>query len=549
MLHSLRIDNFVLIDRVEISLQQGFTVVTGETGSGKSILLNALNLLLGERADFSVIGTTKDKAVVEGEIDLSSFDLKDFFLTNDLDYFDNTIIRREIYKQGRSRAFINDTPVGLNQLKQLTSRLIYIHSQYNTLDLKSKSYQLYALDVLTDNLSLRNKHAKIYKEWMQMKCKLENMQNRFFELEAAKDYNDFQLNELEDLDLNNKDYSEINERLVRANNAEDIQEIYQMIMNVMENESGILDQLSIVLSNLLKKKDFDTSLKSTYERLQSVKIELLDICSEAQDKVEDLVISDTDIQFLLEQMDSYNRILSKHKLRTQDELLKLKFELSLEASSTSNLEKSISNLEKDCVKLENDLIALSSELTITRTDSAKLVERQIQEKLALLKLEGTTFEFRLNSSETIHEFGLDQVEIYFSPNKGSIPIPVHKAASGGELSRVMLALQELMSQKVQLKTVLFDEIDTGVSGDVAQRIGDTLRAMGEKMQVIAITHLPQVAARGEDHYKVIKFESDEKVQTSVSHLDTNARVEEIARLMSGDKISNAALENAKALMV
>ena len=549
MLHSPRIDNFVLIDRVEISLQKGFTVVTGETGSGKSILLNALNLLLGERADFSVIGTTKDKAVVEGEIDLSSFDLKDFFLTNDLDYFDNTIIRREIYKQGRSRAFINDTPVGLNQLKQLTSRLIYIHSQYNTLDLKSKSYQLYALDVLTDNLSLRNKHAKIYKEWMQMKCKLENMQNRFFELVAAKDYNDFQLNELEDLDLNNKDYSEINERLVRANNAEDIQEIYQMIMNVMENESGILDQLSIVLSNLLKKKDFDTSLKSTYERLQSVKIELLDICSEAQDKVEDLVISDTDIQFLLEQMDSYNRILSKHKLRTQDELLKLKLELSLEASSTSNLEKSISNLEDGCVKLENDLIALSSELTITRTDSVKLVERQIQEKLALLKLEGTTFEFRLNSSETIHEFGLDQVEIYFSPNKGSIPIPVHKAASGGELSRVMLGLQELMSQKVQLKTVLFDEIDTGVSGDVAQRIGDTLRAMGEKMQVIAITHLPQVAARGEDHYKVIKFESDEKVQTSVSHLDTNARVEEIARLMSGDKISNAALENAKALMV
>lgn len=549
MLHSLRIDNFVLIDRVEISLQQGFTVVTGETGSGKSILLNALNLLLGERADFSVIGTTKDKAVVEGEIDLSSFDLKDFFLTNDLDYFDNTIIRREIYKQGRSRAFINDTPVGLNQLKQLTSRLIYIHSQYNTLDLKSKSYQLYALDVLTDNLSLRNKHAKIYKEWMQMKCELKNMQNRFFELVAAKDYNDFQLNELEDLDLNNKDYSEINERLVRANNAEDIQEIYQMIMNVMENESGILDQLSIILSNLLKKMDFDTSLKSTYERLQSVKIELLDICSEAQDKVEELVISDADIQFLLEQMDSYNRILSKHKLRTQDELLKLKLELSLEAASTSDLEKSISNLEDGCVKLENDLIALSSELTITRTDSVKLVERQIQEKLALLKLEGTTFEFRLNSSEKIHEFGLDQVEIYFSPNKGSIPIPVHKAASGGELSRVMLALQELMSQKVQLKTVLFDEIDTGVSGDVAQRIGDTLRTMGEKMQVIAITHLPQVAARGEDHYKVIKFESDEKVQTSVSHLDTNARVEEIARLMSGDKISNAALENAKALMV
>ncbi len=321
MLKSLRIDNFVLIDRVEIDLHSGFTVVTGETGSGKSILLNALNLLLGERADFSVIGPKKDKAIVEGEIDVSSFDLKSFFENNDLDYFEKTIVRREIYKQGRSRAFINDTPVGLNQLKEFASGLIHIHSQYNTLDLKSKNYQLYVLDVLTDNLSLRNKHAELYKEWVSTKRELEVKRTQFNELIAAKDYNDFQLNELLELDLDKRNYSEIEERLAKASNAEDIQELYGMIVDAMENESGIVDQLSSLLNNIGRKKDFDKSLQTLHERLQSVKIELQDISAEAQDNAEGVGISEEDLQLLSEQIDGYNRILSKHNLQTQADLI------------------------------------------------------------------------------------------------------------------------------------------------------------------------------------------------------------------------------------
>lgn len=549
MLRSLRIDNFVLIDRVEIDFHKGFTIVTGETGSGKSILLNALNLILGERADFSVIGPAKDKAVVEAEIDISSFDLKQFFEQNDLDFFDKTIIRREIYKQGRSRAFINDTPVGLNQMKEFAAGLIHIHSQYNTLDLKSKEYQLYVLDVLSDNLPLRKQHAINYADWTRLRKRLNELKAKFNELVAAKDYNDFQLQELIELDLDSNDFSEIERKLSLASNAEEIQELYGAVVNVLEAESGILDQINSLTASLTRKKELDSSISEIYERLISVKIELQDILSEAENRGEAIGVSEEDIQLLSEKIDNYNRILTKHNLQSQEELSQLRDELSGESESTENLRTEIESLEKQVIEKQSELESLASELHKVREHSVKEIEFALQEKLAQLKLEGTILEFRITELNELSEFGKDQIEIYFSPNKGSEPVPVHKAASGGELSRVMLALQELMSQKVQLKTVLFDEIDTGVSGDVAQRIGDTLKSMGSKMQVIAITHLPQVAARGEDHYKVSKSEVGGRVQTSVYHLTPEQRVEEVARLMSGDKINEAALENAKALMV
>lgn len=549
MLKSLRIDNFVLIDRVEIDLHKGFTIVTGETGSGKSILLNALNLLLGERADFSVIGPSKDKAVVEAEIDISSFDLRSFFENNDLDFFDRTILRREIYKQGRSRAFINDTPVGLAQLKEFASGLIHIHSQYNTLDLKSKEYQLYVLDVLSDNLELRKEHAKQYADWLGSRKELKELRTKYNELVAAKDYNDFQLQELEELNLDKTNFSELEQKLTLANNAEEIQESYTSIVNALEAESGILDQLSQLSSSLSKKKGLTPTLEQLYDRINSVKIELQDIVSEAQDKGDGMSVSEEDISLITEQIDSFNRILTKHNLLDQEGLIELRDALSEESESTDNLKSDIERTEKLVAQQEIHLQNIADQLHQVRMGAVSEIEQSIQGKLTQLKLEGTTLEFRVSELREFTEYGKDSVEIYFSPNKGSEPVPVHKAASGGELSRVMLALQDLMSQKVQLKTVLFDEIDTGVSGDVAQRIGDTLRSMGEKMQVIAITHLPQVAARGEDHFKVSKGEINGRVQTKVHHLSDEQRVEEVARLMSGDKINDAALENAKALMV
>lgn len=549
MLKSLRIDNFVLIDRVEIDLHKGFTIVTGETGSGKSILLNALNLILGERADFSVIGPKKDKAVVEAEIDVSSFDMREFFELNDLDYFENTILRREIYKQGRSRAFINDVPVGLNQMKEFSEGLIHIHSQYNTLDLKSKDYQLYVLDVLADNLALREEYNHLYKSWTANQRKHNSLTSTYNELVAAKDYNDFQLQELLELNLDKVDFSALEIKLSSANNAEEIQDLFGAIVNALESESGVIDQLSGLISSLSRKKDLDGSLSELYERINSVKIDLQDIVSEAQDRTDDILISEEDISLISQQIDNFNRILSKHNVSNQEALLELQNELSSESESTDNLKEEIDRLEQILNKDQGTLIELSTRLHNVRQLAVTQIERSIQSKLSQLKLEGTVLEFRITETNNLSEYGKDQVEIFFSPNKGSEPVPVHRAASGGELSRVMLALQDLMCQKVQLKTVLFDEIDTGVSGDVAQRIGDTLKSMGSKMQVIAITHLPQVAARGEDHFKVSKSEVAGRVLTSVSRLSSDERVEEVARLMSGDKINEAALENAKALML
>lgn len=549
MLKTLRIDNFVLIDRVEIDLYKGFTVVTGETGSGKSILLNALNLILGERADFSVIGPKKDKAIVEAEIDVSSFELKSFFERNDLDYFENTILRREIYKQGRSRAFINDVPVGLNQMKEFASGLIHIHSQYNTLDLKSKEYQLYVLDVLADNLGLREEYYELYKEWTVSKRKLSTLTSTYNEQVAAKDYNDFQLQELEDLNLDNIDFTALEVKLSSANNAEDIQESYSAVVNALESEAGVIDQLTMLLSALSRKKDMDAKLLELYERISSVKIELQDLVSEAQDSADSMMISEEDVALLSEQIDNFNRILAKHNVANQEGLIELRKNLSTESESTDKLKSEIEELERKIIDQEDTLGSLSERLRMVRVEAVDGIEDALQNKLSNLKLEGTTLEFRMTELNELSEYGKDFIEIYFSPNKGSDPVPVHRAASGGELSRVMLALQDLMCQKVQLKSVLFDEIDTGVSGDVAQRIGDTLRSMGEKMQVIAITHLPQVAARGEDHYKVTKSEVDGRVQTNVRKLNESERVEEVARLMSGDIINDAALENAKALMV
>lgn len=549
MIKSLRIDNFVLIDRVELDLHNGFTIVTGETGSGKSILLNALNLILGERADFSVIGHRKDKAVVEAEIDISSFDLKPFFEQNDIDYFDTTILRREINKQGRSRAFINDIPVGLNEMKAFSSGLIHIHSQYNTLELKNKDYQLYVLDVLSDNLAAREDYHVKFKEWSDIKKKLNDLRARYQEIIATQDYNEFQLSELLELNLDSINYSELDHKLNRANNAEEIKELFGGIIDQLESENGVIDRLSVLITNLGRKSQLDPSLNELQDRLSSAKIELNDIAAEAQNRVDQMDVSEEDIVRISELIDNYNRILSKHQLNDQEELITLRNELSQDSESTESMKLEIDDLESVSDAMASELYALAEKLSENRIKSAVEVEQTVQEKLSQLKLEGTTLEFRITEQNSLNEFGKDVVEIYFSPNKGSEPVPVHRAASGGELSRVMLALQNLMCQKVQLKTILFDEIDTGVSGDVAQRIGDTLRSMGRNMQVIAITHLPQVAARGEDHYKVSKREVNGVVQTEVSHLTEVARVEEVARLMSGDKINEAALENAKALML
>lgn len=548
MIRSLRIDNFALIEQAHIRFQSGFTVITGETGSGKSILLNALQLILGERANFQVIGASRDKSVVEAEIDIQNFNIKAFFDENELDYFDTTIVRREIYKQGRSRAFINDIPVQLNVLKQFSSKLIHIHSQYNTLELKDKEYQLRLLDVLSGNLKKREQYSNKYRTYQANKRALQELQETLSEAAQKQDYNSFQLEEIQALQLDEVNYEDIQSKLNKAENAQDIQAAYASIIEAIDGDAGLDDILNRLLSMGLQDLKDDARLEQFKSRLESVRIELKDISSDAQSGADAEDLDPESLAEFSEKMDAFNKVLFKHRLLNQEQLIELKNELTGSTESLDVLKSKVEQLEHTITNEEVALKQMASDLHQHRVSNAPKISKAIRTSLDALKLPNTELEFQLVATDDLSKWGNTQLEILFSPNKGVAPVPIHAAASGGELSRVMLALQNLMSKKEQLQTVLFDEIDTGVSGDVAQKMGQLLQNMGESMQVIAITHLPQVAAKGGQHLSVRKEAINNVTRTFIQELDDKERLLETARLMSGDQINEAALENARALM-
>lgn len=548
MIASLRIENFALIDKVHIQFTKGFTVITGETGSGKSILLNALNLILGERANFSVIGDQKDKSIVEAQIEIADFDLKSFFEKEELDYFDSCIIRREISKQGRSRAFINDTPVQLTTLKELSSQLIHIHSQYNTLELKDINYQLNMLDALAGNSKLAKKYRKDFNAYSQSKRELKSLQVQLAELASTADYNQFQLNELLELNLDAVDFEKIQVDLKTAENSEELKACYSELAGGLNGDDGVIDRLERLKNFVVKYAEMDERLGELNQRVESSLIELKDVALEAEGSLEEMDIDPERLEELADKMNSYNRVLYKHNVQTQAELIELRNELDIGAANSDELELEVKRRQEQIAKVEQELNKRAKELHQKRVKAAPRIEKQLKEALNELKLADTELKFNVAETTDFNETGASCIEMLFSPNKGIDPVPIHRAASGGELSRVMLALQSLLATKTKLQTILFDEIDTGVSGDVAQKVGNTLDKMGKGMQVIAITHLPQVAAKGEQHFRVSKAVKDGRTQSSVIELFAEERVEETARLMSGDVINEAALENARALM-
>ncbi len=548
MISSLRIENFALIDEVTIRFDKGFTVITGETGSGKSILLNALNLVLGERANYSVIAKHSDKSIVEAEIDITGFGLNVFFQENELDYFDQTIVRREITNKGRSRAFINDTPVQLNVLKAFSSQLIHIHSQYNTLELKDIDFQLKILDLLAGVLPEKEKFGSAYNDFVTLKKELFSLQTLSNENQKNKDYNLFQLNELKSLNLNEVNFELLISELKKGENAEEIRAAFSDVLSILNSNMGMIEQIGQVQSILSKKVDLDESIGELARRFDSISIELNDLSEEAESKLQDLNFDPRKLEEIIVKVDTYQRILQKHRLNSQEELIELMSSLSDLSSSNENVETKIEQLKADLLKKEKSLFEKANQLHQKRLSAKAKIEKDIEKALAELKLENTILNFKLTKSDKLTISGVSELELLFSPNQGIEPVPVHQAASGGELSRVMLALQNLMSSKIKLRTMLFDEIDTGVSGDVAQKMGATLKKMGKEMQVIAITHLPQVAAKGAQHIKVTKEIVNGVTQTSVIELSEGERIEETARLMSGDIITSSAIENAKVLM-
>ncbi len=549
MLKSLSIDNFALIDKSLINFNPGFTVITGETGSGKSILLNALNLILGERADFGVIGPRKDKAIVEATLNLKGFGLSAFFELNDLDYSDESVIRREISKEGRSRAFINDTPVQLNILRELGSRLIHIHSQYNTLELKDQRFQLEILDVLAGTSAKRDQFTVLYKQIQDLRSKRDAIQVDLAKARQEEDYNTFQLNELSSLNLDSTNYKELDERFKIYESADELRTILGALSALGHADSGFLVQLRELKSKFSKKRGLSDAIDQLIDRVDNLLIEMSDINLEAEKELNKLETDPAEMSRISGLLDEYNRLLFKYKLHDQDDLVNYKNELQQSIDTVKASDDSLNMLNKEILEKEVKLKNLGMELHQLRLAASKRIEDDLKTELDALKLPDAKLSFVLSERNEPDSTGYSVVSIEFSPNKGMATVPIQKAASGGELSRVMLSLQYLISQRTQLQTVLFDEIDTGVSGDVAGRIGQTLRRMGDVMQVIAITHLPQVAGKGQHHLRVYKLTGvDERTKTVVQTLSNEDRVDEIARLMSGDTITEGARSNAKSLL-
>ncbi len=548
MLLHLHIQNFALIDQVKLGLKNGFTALTGETGSGKSILLGALDLVLGERADFSSIGNNGDKAIVEAEFDLSKYDLTDFFKENDLDFYETTLIRREITKQARSRAFINDSPVSLSILKSLTERLIHIHSQHNTLEIRNANFQMEVVDVIGGLSKEKEVYAKDFKFWLNQKTEVKQLKEKLAVIIQERDYSTFLLEELEDLQLHSRDYAALEEELKRNENVDELKSTLNNIVTAVASEDGASVTLRTLKSTLDRSKGMDQSIDDMSSRILSVLIELDDISEEASRYLDKVEVDPERLTELTILLDAYNRLLRKHNFVSQDQLKDLEDELSGKLNNTSSLEEEITQKETALNVLEENLFKKASVLHNKRVKASKLISKEVVGLLSELKMPDTKFVVDLKERKELALNGISEVKFLFSSNKGMEAVSIEKSASGGELSRLMLVLQQLISVKKQLPTIIFDEIDTGVSGDVAQKIGLLLNRMGENSQLIAITHLPQVAGKANSHLKVSKSDVKGKTQTQVQVLSDKEKVEEVARLMSGEEITEAALLNAKNLM-
>ncbi|MFM7663988.1 MAG: DNA repair protein RecN [Bacteroidota bacterium] len=544
MLRKLTVKNFVLIDALEIDFQQGFTAITGETGSGKSILLGALGLLKGDRADFSLIGPDGNKSVVEGVFSMDEISLN-FLTSMDFEPWTELVVRREIQKDGRSRAFVNDTPIGLQELKDLMSRMLVIHSQYNTLELKDKDYQLSILDALSGTQESAKDFRARFSKFQGLGKKLHALQEQQRELLNKQDYESFLLEELLAMNLREMDYDNLAQELSRHEQKQELSEILEGLVQLSEGDAP--NHLQGYRAKLQKMSGNDSGFTALLEQLDQLIALMKEIGFEASSKIEDLMSNTIDASEVLSRVDEYNRLLNKHRVTDQSSLLNIMHELASRSETLSQWTKDISLLESLIVDEQLALVAAAKTLNVSRREKALLLSEELKEGLVGLKLKDAQIQFILTDTDALNERGMVDLEILFSANKGMELTPIHKAASGGELSRVMLLLQQLISRQMELPCILFDEIDTGVSGDVAERMGKLLRSMGENRQLLAITHLPQVAAKAQGHLKVAKEDRSDRTITSVRSLEDEERILELARLLSGEEIKPEAVQQAHIL--
>lgn len=547
MLKHLHIENYVLIKSLNLDFQNGFSVVTGQTGAGKSIILGALNLALGAKADTKAIFEGEKKCIIEAEFDIEGYGLKEFFDDNDIDYSHICIIRREITDTGKSRSFLNDTPVLVSVLKQLGGKLIDIHSQHSTLLLESNAFQLGIVDSVAGDSEILERYKSQY-EYYQSVCR--SLIEKTEEASNAKsnaDYIQFQYNQLKECNLRDGEQQELEGRINTLEHVSDIKESLERSISALDSDEGILSAMHTLQSALEDIASFGNSFEELLHRVTSCQIELKDIYEEIERKNNDVEMDPAELESMQERMSLIYTLLQKHKVRTVEELIEIRDSLALQLGQIDNFDEEIEVLTKEKAAIYDDLLKMAKEISKMRVSVAPAIEKQVMETLAALGMPNSVFKVEITKTADITPTGTDIVQMLISSNKTK-PQPIQNSASGGEISRVMLSLKAIIASNSNLPTLVFDEIDTGVSGMVASQMGAILQKMSDGMQVICITHLPQVAAKGEYHYKVFKDENTNPVQTYVKLLDAEERVGEIAAMLSGEGVTEAAINNAKELL-
>ena len=550
MLRSLYIQNYALIEKLDISFGNGFSVITGETGAGKSIILGAIGLLLGQRADVKSIRKGASKCIIEARFDVSAYGMQSFFESNELEYEDECILRRELYASGKSRAFINDTPASLAQMKDLGELLIDVHSQHQNLLLNKEGFQLNVLDVLAHDDTDLAAYQKLYNDWRQARQDLETLMARAEQSRADEDYIRFQLEQLEEANLTEGEQEELEQEAEMLTHAEDIMAgLYRVGQTLNADEGGVIEALKDCQNTMISLRSVFSSAGELADRLDSVYIELKDISQELADKEEEVEFNPARLDEVNARLNLIYSLQQKHRVDTVKALLSLQENYALQLSAITSSDEDIACLEAQVNELFEQVTAQAKVLTEARTRAAREVEQQMAARLVPLGMPNVRFQVEMGVRREPGIHGADTVNFLFSANKNGVLQSISQVASGGEIARVMLSVKAMIAGAVKLPTIVFDEIDTGVSGEIADRMADIMQEMGDNgRQVISTTHLPQIAAHGQAHYKVYKEDNEVETNSHIRLLTDDERVEELAHMLSGATLTEAALNNARALL-
>ena len=550
MLKQLYIKNYTLIDTLDMAFHPGFSVITGETGAGKSIILGALSLLLGQRADSKMIKSGADRCIIEAHFDLRHFDLKSFFDSIDIDYDEaDCILRRELTSSGKSRAFINDSPVSLIQLKQLGQQLVDIHSQHKNLLLQEEDFQLNVVDLIAGNKELFNEYQNQFKEYQHSKKALDELKERIARASENEDYLRFQINELNEANLKEGMQESLEKESEMMSHAEDIKSALYSTETILSNEERcVISDLKEIVRSLENIQDVYPDISESIERIESCLIELKDISKEINNQAEHVEYDPHELESINEKLDCIYSLEKKHRVDSVEKLIEIRDNIASQLDQINNSDEELKRMEENVEKNLNQCKTLASKLSTERIRSAKVVEKEMINKLVPLGIPHVRFKIQIEPKQ-LQADGYDRINFLFSANTNTDMQPIKDVASGGEISRVMLSLKAMISGAVNLPTIIFDEIDTGVSGKIAEKMAIIMKEMGHNnRQVISITHLPQIAAMGTSHYKVYKEESANGTISRMSILNQDERVSEIAQMLSGETITESAINQAKELL-